>query len=101
MWLEPNEFKPERFLTSHKDVDLRGQNFEFLPFGSGRRACPGSALALQSVHLALASLLHCYDIANISNAGVDMTETLGLTNFKATPLEVYLFPRLQSMGTEM
>nr|AZP01944.1 cytochrome P450 CYP82D175 [Panax ginseng] len=93
VWPEPNEFKPERFLTSHKEVDLRGQHFEFLPFGSGRRACPGSALALQSMHLTLASLLHCYDITNISNAGVDMTESLGLTNFKATPLQVYVFPR--------
>lgn len=95
VWSEPNEFKPERFLTTHKDIDLKGQNFEFIPFGSGRRACPGVMLALQSVHLALASLLHCFDITNISDDDVDMTESFGLTNFKATPLQVYLSPRLQ------
>ncbi|KAL1824354.1 hypothetical protein ACET3Z_011132 [Daucus carota] len=95
VWSEPNKFKPERFLTAHKDIDLKGHNFEFIPFGSGRRACPGVALALQSVHLALASLLHCFDITNISDEDVDLTESFGLTNFKATPLQVYLLPRLQ------
>ncbi|KAL8124819.1 cytochrome P450 CYP82D47-like [Apium graveolens] len=95
VWPEPNEFKPERFLTTHKDIDLKGQNFEFIPFGSGRRACPGVALALQSVHLALASLLHSFDITNLSEEYVDMTESFGLTNFKATPLQAYLSPRLQ------
>lgn len=95
VWSEPNEFKPERFLTTHKDIDLKGQNFEFIPFGSGRRACPGVALGLQSMHLALASLLHCFDITNISNEDVDMTESFGMLNSKATPLQVYLLPRLQ------
>ncbi|XP_050267313.1 cytochrome P450 82A3-like isoform X5 [Quercus robur] len=62
IWSDPLEFKPERFLTIHKNVDVRGQNFELLPFGSGRRVCPGISFALQMVHLALASFLHMYDI---------------------------------------
>ncbi|RVW61305.1 Cytochrome P450 82A1 [Vitis vinifera] len=37
IWLDPLEFQPEKFLTKHVDLDVRGQNFEFLPFGSGRR----------------------------------------------------------------
>ncbi|KAF2306162.1 hypothetical protein GH714_014669 [Hevea brasiliensis] len=45
MWLNPSEFIPERFLTTHKDVDVKGQNFELLPFGSGRRMCPGVSFA--------------------------------------------------------
>ncbi|XP_059623754.1 cytochrome P450 CYP82D47-like [Cornus florida] len=96
VWSEPHEFRPERFLTKHKDVDVRGQNFELIPFGSGRRSCPGISLALQTVHLTLASLLHCHDIAKPSHKDVDMTESLGLTNLKATPLEVLLTPRLHS-----
>ncbi|KAF3945984.1 hypothetical protein CMV_027699 [Castanea mollissima] len=94
IWSDPLEFKPERFLTTHKTVDVRVQNFELLPFGSGRRACPGISFALQMVQLALASFLHMYDISIPSDAKVDMTETVGLTNNKATPLEVLIKPRL-------
>ncbi|XP_068654799.1 xanthotoxin 5-hydroxylase CYP82C4-like [Aristolochia californica] len=42
VWLEPEEFRPSRFLTSHRDMDVRGKHFEFVPFGSGRQMCPGS-----------------------------------------------------------
>ena len=50
IWSDPLEFQPERFLTKHVDLDVRGQNFEFLPFGSGRRVCPGISFALEVVH---------------------------------------------------
>lgn len=96
VWPNPHKFQPERFLTSHKDIDVRGKNFELIPFGSGRRSCPGVSLALQVVHLTLASLLHSFEIATPSNEDVDMTESTGLTNLKATPLEVLLIPRLNS-----
>ncbi|KAH6791441.1 hypothetical protein C2S51_006447 [Perilla frutescens var. frutescens] len=94
LWPEPLEFRPERFMTSHKDIDMRGHNFELIPFGSGRRACPETSLALQMVHLTLASLLHCFEFAEASDAEIDMTESPGLTNLKATPLEVHITPRL-------
>ncbi|KAH6810248.1 hypothetical protein C2S51_024010 [Perilla frutescens var. frutescens] len=94
IWPEPLEFRPERFMTSHKDIDMRGQNFELIPFGSGRRSCPGTSLALQMVHLTLASLLHCFEFAKASDAEIDMTESSELTNLKATPLEVYITPQL-------
>ncbi|GLT39064.1 hypothetical protein SLA2020_132720 [Shorea laevis] len=97
VWPNPHEFQPERFLTSRKDTDIRGQNFELIPFGSGRRLCPGISLALQVVHFALASFLHSFEVAKPSNMEeVDMTESTGLTNLKATPLEVVLTPRLGS-----
>ncbi|XP_059624703.1 cytochrome P450 CYP82D47-like [Cornus florida] len=96
VWSEPLVFRPERFLTTQMDVDVRGQNFEYLPFGSGRRSCAGITLALQTVHLTLASLLQCFDVAKPSHKDVDMTESPGLTNLKATPLEVLLTPRLDS-----
>nr|XP_023894899.1 cytochrome P450 82A3-like [Quercus suber] len=94
IWLDLLEFKPERFLTTHKIVDVRSLNFELLPFGSGKRACPRISFALQMVPLALASFLHVYDISMPLDAKVDMTETTGLTNHKATPLEVLIKPRL-------
>ncbi|KAL7141290.1 hypothetical protein ABFS83_08G043600 [Erythranthe nasuta] len=95
LWPEPLEFRPERFLTGHAEIDVRGQNFELIPFGSGRRSCPGTSLALQMVHLTLASLLHCYELTRIDvDKEIDMTESQGLTNLKATPLEVCLTPRV-------
>ncbi|CAK7338691.1 unnamed protein product, partial [Dovyalis caffra] len=81
IWPNPLEFKPERFLTTHKDVDWR-------------RACPGISLGLHMVHLTLATFLQRFQISTPENAPVDMIESSGLTNLKATPLEVLLSPRL-------
>ncbi|KAK8606803.1 hypothetical protein V6N13_052560 [Hibiscus sabdariffa] len=86
VWSNPNEFQPERFLTSHKDLDLKGQNFELIPFGAGRRACSGVSLALQVIHLSLASALHCFELETPDHKPVDMTESPSLANVKATPL---------------
>lgn len=94
IWEEPSAFRPERFLTSHAFVDVRGQNFELIPFGSGRRSCPGMSFALQVLHLTLARLLQAFEFETPSNQPVDMTESPGLTIPKATPLEVLLTPRL-------
>ncbi|CAK8533662.1 unnamed protein product [Lathyrus sativus] len=95
VWPNPLEFKPERFLTTHKDVDIKGKHFELLPFGSGRRMCPGISFGLQMVHYSLASFLHSFDIFNPTTSDhVDMTEEVGITNNKATPLEVLVKPCL-------
>ncbi|XP_026439557.1 cytochrome P450 CYP82D47-like [Papaver somniferum] len=103
VWSKPLEFKPERFLAQPDsgsggeaaNLDFRGQNFEYLPFGSGRRMCPGIDFALQTVHMALDRLLHAFDFDNDSAGLVtDMTEGSGLTMPKLTPLEIYLRPRL-------
>ncbi|KAA8528585.1 hypothetical protein F0562_035940 [Nyssa sinensis] len=94
IWSEPLEFRPERFLNIHKDVDVKGQHFELIPFGAGRRLCPGISFGLQMLHLVLASLLHEFDLLTPANESVDMTESLGQTNMKATPLELLVAPRL-------
>ncbi|KAK2997946.1 hypothetical protein RJ639_026334 [Escallonia herrerae] len=94
VWSNPTEFRPERFLTTHKDVDAKGQHFELIPFGAGRRLCPGINFGLQMLHLVLATLLHSFELSTLVDAPVDMTESTGLTNIKATPLEVLLAPRL-------
>ncbi|KAG4957282.1 hypothetical protein AAZX31_15G192400 [Glycine max] len=94
VWSNPLEFKPERFLTTDKDIDMKGQHFQLLPFGSGRRICPGVNLGLQTVHLTLASFLHSFEILNPSTEPLDMTEVFGVTNSKATSLEILIKPRL-------
>ncbi|KAL8045123.1 hypothetical protein ABFX02_08G092500 [Erythranthe guttata] len=90
------EFRPERFLSGpHMNVDVRGQDFELIPFGAGRRSCPGTSFGLHMLHLVLASLLQAFDLSTVSsNEIVDMTESVGLTNSKATPLDVLVAPRL-------
>ncbi|KAF3446243.1 hypothetical protein FNV43_RR11422 [Rhamnella rubrinervis] len=95
IWSDPLVFNPERFMTTHRDVDFWGrQHFEYIPFGSGRRVCPAISFAWQMVNFSLASFLHAFDISTPSDAVVDMTESFGLTNLKATPLEVVVTPRL-------
>ncbi|KAG8492050.1 hypothetical protein CXB51_015634 [Gossypium anomalum] len=94
IWTNPYEFQPERFIATHKDFDVRGQNFELIPFGSGRRMCPGISFALQVLQLTLANVLHWFEFETPSNKAIDMREARGLTSPKATPLEVYISPRL-------
>ncbi|XVE78137.1 hypothetical protein DITRI_Ditri13aG0119800 [Diplodiscus trichospermus] len=94
IWSNPEEFEPERFLTTHKKKDIVGQDFELVPFGSGRRSCPGMTWALQVILLTIARLLQGFDLTTPLNAAVDMTEGPGATMPKATPLEVVLTPRL-------
>lgn len=93
-WPSPAEFRPERFLTTHENFDVKGQNYELLPFGSGRRMCPGSSLALQLVGLALTSFLHAFDVRMQGDQAVDMGEAVGMSNLKVTPLEVLVTPRV-------
>ncbi|GMH11460.1 hypothetical protein Nepgr_013301 [Nepenthes gracilis] len=94
VWPDPCEFRPERFLITHKHVDVRGQNFELIPFGSGKRICPGISFALKMMVFTLASLLQTFEITTPSNKQVDLTERFGMTSIKATPLEVIITPRL-------
>ncbi|KAI4330322.1 hypothetical protein MLD38_028620 [Melastoma candidum] len=95
-WSNPNDFNPERFLTYNRDSSLKpGQDFGLAPFSMGRRGCPGMSLALYEMHLTIASLLQCFKLETPSGKPVDMTESAGLTNFKATPLHVVLVPRLE------
>ena len=90
VWPDPLEFHPERFLTTHKDCDVGGQNFKLLPFGTGRRICLGISFALQAMQFTLANLLHGFEMSTPTGDKVDMTEGFGLTNFKAFPLDFIL-----------
>ncbi|KAK3015589.1 hypothetical protein RJ639_007398 [Escallonia herrerae] len=54
-WSDPSEFQLERFLTSNKEIDVRGQNYKLIPFGSGRRMCPGISLGLEVLQLTTCS----------------------------------------------
>ncbi|KAG2633004.1 hypothetical protein PVAP13_2NG284600 [Panicum virgatum] len=84
IWDDPEEFRPERFEGSR--VDFRGSDFELLPFGSGRRACPAVAMGVANVELALANLLYCFDWElpeGMKGEDIDMEET-GQLAFRKT-----------------
>nr|XP_017252573.1 PREDICTED: cytochrome P450 82A3-like [Daucus carota subsp. sativus] len=79
VWPNPDEFQPERFLTSHQNVDVMGNHYELLPFGSGRRRCPGIFFGLRLVQIALATLIHRFELEKASDDPDDKSAT-GLTN---------------------
>ncbi|KAL0338562.1 UNVERIFIED_CONTAM: Iridoid oxidase [Sesamum angustifolium] len=93
-WSDPLSFKPERFLDS--DIDYKGQHFQMLPFGSGRRSCLGMTLGHRMVCLTLATLIHAFEWKlgdGLTPETLDMREMVGLTLRKKVPLKVIPTPR--------
>ncbi|XP_016479430.1 cytochrome P450 93A3-like [Nicotiana tabacum] len=89
-WENPLEFLPERFLKDQ--LDVRGQHYHFLPFGSGRRGCPGTSMALQLVQTSLAAMIQCFEWK--VSGKVDMEEAPGITLPRANPLVCVPLTRL-------
>ncbi|KAK4352158.1 hypothetical protein RND71_027676 [Anisodus tanguticus] len=82
LWDEPRKFKPERF----EGLEGVRDGYKMMPFGSGRRSCPGEGLAIRMVALSLGCIIQCFDWQRIGEELVDMTEGTGLTLPKAQPL---------------
>ncbi|KAE8725451.1 Cytochrome P450 71D10 [Hibiscus syriacus] len=79
-WNDADQFRPQRFYEN--SMDFRGTNFEYIPFGAGRRICPGILFAMPSIELPLASLLYHFDwkLPNqMRFEDLDMTESFGIT----------------------
>ncbi|KAL5997314.1 hypothetical protein ACLOJK_008244 [Asimina triloba] len=86
-WDEPLKFKPERFIGS--DIDIKGPDFKLVPFGGGRRGCPGYNFAMATVEIALARILYHFDWKlpeGVKADDVDLGEIFGLATRKRTPL---------------
>ncbi|OIS96568.1 cytochrome p450 98a1 [Nicotiana attenuata] len=95
LWDEPEAFKPERFLGN--SIDVKGHNFELLPFGAGRRMCPGYNLGLKVIQASLANLLHGFKWSlpdNMTPEDLNMEEIFGLSIPKKIPLAAVIKPRL-------
>ncbi|KAK6126299.1 hypothetical protein DH2020_039944 [Rehmannia glutinosa] len=93
-WKDPLRFRPERFLDPDM-ADYKGQHFEFIPFGSGRRMCPAVPLAGRVLPLALGSVLYSFDWAlahGLKPEEMDMSERMGITLRKGVPLKAVPVP---------
>ncbi|XP_072950235.1 cytochrome P450 71AP13-like [Typha angustifolia] len=92
-WENPEKFEPERFLGSN--IDYKGQDFELIPFGAGRRGCPAIAFGTASIEIALAQLLYSFDWElppGVKAEDLDMTEVFGITMHRTEQLVVVAEP---------
>ncbi|KAL3813650.1 hypothetical protein ACJIZ3_014918 [Penstemon smallii] len=87
IWDDTTSFKPERFEAGEVAPP------KLVPFGMGRRSCPGSGLAERVIRLTLASLIQCFEWKRVGEAKVDLTEGKGTSMPKAIPLESMLKAR--------
>ncbi|GAB4831118.1 hypothetical protein Ancab_040229 [Ancistrocladus abbreviatus] len=94
VWIDPEKFMPERFLTNLETCNAGKYHFQLFPFGLGRRSCPGMPLALQVIHLVTARLIQGFNLSTPMGMPVDMSEKPSGIMFKALPVEVTITPRL-------
>ncbi|GFZ07746.1 cytochrome P450, family 98, subfamily A, polypeptide 3 [Actinidia rufa] len=96
IWPDPLAFRPERF--TEQDVDVKGHDFRLLPFGAGRRVCPGAQLGINLVNSMLGHLLHHFNWSlprGTKPGEIDMMEEHpGLVAYMRTPLQAVPSPRL-------
>ncbi|KAK3144794.1 hypothetical protein QOZ80_4AG0317950 [Eleusine coracana subsp. coracana] len=96
-WEDAEEFVPERFLDSGNavEIDFKGNDFRFLPFGSGRRMCPGMNFAMANIEVMLVNLIHRFDWElplGQERHDIDMTEVFGIVVHRKQKL--LLVPKL-------
>ncbi|XP_042454909.1 alpha-humulene 10-hydroxylase-like [Zingiber officinale] len=92
-WVDALDFRPERFADG--SLDYKGNNFEYLPFGSGRRICPGMNFGNASIEVALAHLLNYFDWKlpkGMKAEDVDMREIAGIATLRHSPLFMLATP---------
>ncbi|KAK9949405.1 hypothetical protein M0R45_004929 [Rubus argutus] len=91
---KPEEYDPERFLI-HSGIDYKGNDFQLIPFGAGKRICPGIQFAMAINEIALANLVHKFNWALPGEArsdDLDMTESIAITIHREYPLEAVASP---------
>ena len=94
-WDRPEEFFPERF--ENNLIDFEGEDFNLIPFGVGRRGCPGSKFAIAIIEYIAANLIYWFDWKLPCDRGafpeeLDMTEVYGLTVHRKVPLHLIPTP---------
>ncbi|KAD5960230.1 hypothetical protein E3N88_11702 [Mikania micrantha] len=88
-WDNPEEFLPERFVDGSCDIDFKGNDFELIPFGSGRRICPGMSAGVLMMEVLLANLLYLFDWGlpnGVTKEDIDFDAKPGITMHKRNEL---------------
>ncbi|CAI0421305.1 unnamed protein product [Linum tenue] len=94
LWTEPERFSPERFEGAEPAMKRKENKYRLVPFGAGRRACPGDLLGTKVVAMALGGLVQGFELGKIDEGvEIDMGEGIGLTMARVHPLEVLCKPR--------
>lgn len=95
MWQNPWEFRPERFADEGVEVDLMGsKEIKMMPFGAGRRICPGIGMAMLHLNLIVARLVQEFAWECKPGETVDLSETLELTMVMKYPLQAVIKERV-------
>lgn len=95
VWKNPLEFRPERFVE--EDIDIKGHDFRVLPFGAGRRVCPGAQLGIDLTTSMIGHLLHHFSWAPPAGMRADeinLEENPGTVTYMKNPVEALPTPRL-------
>ncbi|MED6134194.1 hypothetical protein PIB30_034895 [Stylosanthes scabra] len=94
-WDDPMAFKPERFMDNGRTTfDIMGsKEIKMMPFGAGRRMCPGYGLAILHLEYFVANLVWNFEWKAMSGDEIDMSEKLLFTTVMKNPLKVHIFPR--------
>ncbi|KAH9777434.1 cytochrome P450 family 706 subfamily A polypeptide 4 [Citrus sinensis] len=96
-WDNPSEFRPNRFLSEDTKLNYFGNNFHFLPFGSGKRICAGLPLAERMLMYVLATFVHMFNWKLPDGTNPDALEKFGFVLEKATPLVAIPTARLPNL----
>lgn len=95
-WKDPNEFVPERFLVNSEEA--KGQDFRYVPFGSGRRGCPGAALASMVMQMTIGRLVQCFEWQLKDGEKADMDIAPGFSAEMKAPLLCFTSIRFDPLG---
>ncbi|XP_044505158.1 flavonoid 3',5'-hydroxylase 2-like [Mangifera indica] len=99
VWENPLDFTPERFFSEkYAKIEPRGNDFELIPFGAGRRICAGTRMGIILVEYILATLVHSFEWRLPDGVELNMEEAFGLALQKAVPLSAIVSPRLAPNG---
>ncbi|XP_031247698.1 3,9-dihydroxypterocarpan 6A-monooxygenase-like [Pistacia vera] len=97
-WNDPDEYLPERFLSEnnideHNEMEMKGQDFRYLPYGGGRRGCSGAAHAHSVMHTTIGALVQCFDWKVKGGEQIDIIVGSGFAGAMAVPLTCYPITR--------
>ncbi|KAK9670023.1 hypothetical protein RND81_13G171200 [Saponaria officinalis] len=93
VWDDPMEFRPERFM-SEDGFDITGsRKIMMMPFGAGRRICPGIGFALHHLAFFVANLVWKFEWRSVEGEEVDLSEMQEFTIVMKNPLHCNIFHR--------